>query len=158
MAGEEVLHGLGHGEFDVHPAAVAERHDKETNAARGFAHPDGTVGPPIDLSAFAGGKGELMEGLLPFRADLADEFLHRDIAACKALLPEALKDLSGGIWVRFHHFYHRILERVELAGVPDRFAWQELLGSKPPSHGAFVKAQLPGDLAGFEPLLLMQVA
>jgi len=30
MAGKEMLHGLGHGEFNIHLAAETEHHDEET--------------------------------------------------------------------------------------------------------------------------------
>ena len=35
MTGEEVLHGLGDGEFEIHHAAVAEHHDEEAESSRG---------------------------------------------------------------------------------------------------------------------------
>ena len=39
MAGEEVLHGLRHAKLDIHQAAVAQHHDKETQAAGRLPHP-----------------------------------------------------------------------------------------------------------------------
>ena len=37
---QEVLHGLGEGELDIHHAAVAEHHDEEAETASGVAHGD----------------------------------------------------------------------------------------------------------------------
>jgi hypothetical protein len=39
MAGKEVFHGLGYGEFHVHLATVAEHHDEEAEATHGFTDP-----------------------------------------------------------------------------------------------------------------------
>ena len=38
MAGQKMLHGLGDGELQIHHAAVAEDHDKETEPAAGITH------------------------------------------------------------------------------------------------------------------------
>ena len=56
MAAEEVLHGLGDGELEVHQAAVAQHHDEEAQAASGVADRDRAVVTPIDLGALTGGE------------------------------------------------------------------------------------------------------
>ena len=53
VAGEEMLHGLGDGEFHEHLAAKRQHHDEEREPATGIAHRDGPLGTPVDLRAFA---------------------------------------------------------------------------------------------------------
>ena len=62
VAAEEVLHGLGDGELDVHQAAVAQHHDKEAQAASGVADRDRAVVTPVDLGALAGCEVQGEEG------------------------------------------------------------------------------------------------
>src|SRR5208283_4846915 len=62
VGGQEVLHGLGEGELDIHHAAVTEHHDEEAEAAGGVAHGDGAELAPVHLGAFAGSEVQGQEG------------------------------------------------------------------------------------------------
>ena len=62
VAGQEVLHGLGDGELDIHHAAVAKHHDEEAESAAGVAHGDGAELAPVHLGAFARCEGQRQEG------------------------------------------------------------------------------------------------
>ena len=72
VAGEEMLHRLGDGEFHVHLAAEGQHHDEERKPAPGIAHRDRSVGAPIDLRALAGSEVRLEIDRPLGRPDAAD--------------------------------------------------------------------------------------
>ena len=85
VGGEEVLHGLRDREFDIHEAAIAQHHDEEGEPPAGRANTDRTELAPVQLGAFAGGKGELEEGFPAWRADTAHIVLDDRAAASYAV-------------------------------------------------------------------------
>ena len=157
MAGKEVFHGLRDGKFDIHPPTVTKDHDKEAEPAAGFSNLDGAIRAPVDLSAFAGGEGELEEGGCTLGANPPDVVFDDGVAAPVAFLPDALQDLDGRVGMRFEHPRDGSLERVELARSPGGFPLAESLLGEPFCDGAGIESEFPGDLSGGEALLLMIV-
>ena len=115
MTGQEMLHGLGDGELEIHHATVAEDHDKEAEPAAGITDGNGAVRAPVDLGALAGSKGEFEEGRSSPGADFAHIVLEDGIAAVKPFLPDALQDLDGGVRMGLEHLQDGAFEGVEFA-------------------------------------------
>lgn len=113
MSSEEMLHGLRHGELDIHQAAMAEHHDEEGQSPPCRTHTDAAVFAPIDLGAFSGGKGELEKGRPAHWPDLAHIHLDDAVAAREAFLAQALEDLLRAVGVAFQQANDARLERVE---------------------------------------------
>ena len=61
VAGQKVFLRLGQGELDIHPAAVAEHHDKKGKPPPRAAHRQKAGRAPIHLGALTGSKMERQE-------------------------------------------------------------------------------------------------
>lgn len=115
MSGEEMLHGLGDGEFHIHEAAVTQHHDEERQPSARRAHANRAVFAPIDLGTFAGCEGEFEEGFPTHRTDLAYIILDDRETALETVLTQTLEDLLCAVRVRLQQTNHPGLERIEPA-------------------------------------------
>jgi hypothetical protein len=116
VTGEEVLHGLRHGELQVHEAAVAQHHHEERQAPARSAHIDRAELTPVDLRTLAGSEVELEERLAARRANLAHVIAHDGQPPCKPSFAQALEHLLRAIRVGVEPAHDQPFEWIELAG------------------------------------------
>ena len=157
MAAEEVLHGLGDGELEVHQAAVAQNHDEEAQAASGVADRDRAVVTPIDLGALAGGEVQGEERGGTHRTHALEIVLDDGGAADVAGLAQAVEDLRGAVGMVLEQAADIDLVRVELAGARRGGTGAELRLVEPAAHRASVERHRVGDLGDGELLDAMQM-
>ena len=141
VGGEEVLHGLRDREFDIHEAAIAQHHDEEGEPPAGRANTDRTELAPVQLGAFAGGKGELEEGFPAWRADTAHIVLDDRAAAIEAFLAQALEDLLRAVRMTLQEANDAGLEWVEPAAPRHRVSSAVLRTVYPLGHGLRMQAE-----------------
>ena len=157
MAAEEVLHGLGDGELDVHQAAVAQHHDEEAQAASGVADRDRAVVTPVDLGALAWGEVQGEEGGGTHRTHALEVVLDDGGAADVAGLAQAVEDLRGAVGMVLEQAADIGLVRVELAGARTGEPGAEPGFVEPAAHRASVERHRVGDLGDGELLDAMQM-
>ncbi len=157
VAGEEMLHGLGDGEFHKHLAAERQHHDKERKPATGIAHRDGSVATPVDLRALAGSKVQL-EIDRPFgRPDAADVIPQDRHAAAISFLAQTLEDLLSAIRVGVQQSCDARLEGIKDAAARPATARLKARSRHPRRHGLWVEAQHTGSLRDRQALAIMAV-
>ena len=154
MAAEEVLHGLGDGELDVHQAAGstapselaqrAELRDKEAQAASGVADRDRAVVTPVDLGALAWGEVQGEEGGGTHRTHALEVVLDDGGAADVAGLAQAVEDLCGAVGVVLEQSADIGLVGVELARARRGGTGAELRLVEPAAHRASVERHRRG--------------
>ena len=157
MAGQKVLHRLGDGELHVHHSAVAQDHDKKTQAAARLSDVDRAEGAPIDLGALAGGKGAGEKSGLTRGPDGAHVSFDQGVATIKALLAQVLQDLRGAVGILLQHADNLCLKRIEFTGALRRFPGPEALLGEPVGHGARIEGQGGGNLSSAEALLCVEM-
>jgi hypothetical protein len=113
VAGQKVLHGLGHGEFDKDLAAEGQHHDEERKPPTGIAHRNRSVLSPVDLRALASSKVQL-EIDRPFGGPDAANVVPQDRqAAGISVFPQTLEDLLRAIRVSVQQPRDAWLEGIE---------------------------------------------
>ena len=157
VAAEEVFHGLGDGELEVHQAAVAQDHHEEAQPSPGVADIDAGVVPPVDLGGLAGGEVQGQERWRTHWAHPLEVVLHDGGAAVVADLAQAVQDLRATVGVVFEEAADIALERVELAWPRRGDSGPELGFVEPTAHGAHVERDGVGDLGGGELLGTVQM-
>jgi hypothetical protein len=157
VGGEEVLHGLRNREFDIHEAAVAQHHDEEGQPPASRAHADRAKRAPVELGAFAGGKGELEEGFPPGRANLAHIVLDDGEAASEAFFAQALEDLLRAVRIALQEANDAGFEWIEPAVPRRRLARAVLRAAHPLGHRLRMQAKGSCGLGDGQPLPLMAI-
>ena len=157
MAAEEVLHGLGDGELEVHQAAVAEHHHEEAQPPAGVADVDAGVVTPVDLGALTGGEVQGQERGGAHRADPLHVVLDDGHAPVVAGLAQAVEGLRGAVWVVLEQSADVALVGVELARARWGGTGSELRLVKPAAHRARVHRHRVGDLGDGELLDVVQM-
>ena len=141
VTGQKVFLRLGQGELDIHPAAVAEHHDKEGKPPPGAAHRQKSGRTPIHLGALTRRKMQFQKGGLTRWAHGAHVFLEDAVAAGVAILPQPLQQLLGGEGMRGQQPHDRALVRIEFAGPLGLLARLIRLAFDPFAHGSFIQLQ-----------------
>lgn len=158
VAGQELIHGFGESELQIHHPAVAEDHDKEAQASARRSDLDRPELTPVHLSAFSGSKLQHEKGGFARRPELAHQFLEDGIATGIALLPELLQDLLSCEGVALEHGHDLPLEGIELTWPLRSLPGLVASLMDPLVDGLGIELQLLGDLGNFQEFLVMETA
>ena len=157
VTAQELLHAFGQGELDIEESAVAQHHDEEGEPPAGRANANRAELAPVELGAFAGGKGELEEGFPAWRADTAHIVLDDRAAAIEAFLAQALEDLLRAVRMTLQEANDAGLEWVEPAAPRHRMSSAVLRAVYPLGHGLRMQAEGPRGLRDGQLLSLVAI-
>ena len=138
VAAEEVLHGLGDGELDVHQAAVAQHHHEEAQPSSSVADIDRAVVTPVDLGALAWSEVQGQERRGAHRAYPLHVVFDDGGAAVIAGLAQANEELGGAVGMVLEQAADGGLVRVELAWAGRGESGPEPRLVEPVAHRAYV--------------------
>ena len=145
VRGQEVLHRLRQGEFNVHLATVGQHHDEKGQPPPAVADRDGARVAPVHLGQFPRGEGQGEEGFPRPGADAADVVLDDAHVSRIPRRAQALVDLLGAQRLGIQPADDAALEGIELAG-PGWGAAPGIGPIQPEAHGLDVQPQLTREL------------
>ena len=116
MTTEKMFHGLGHGELQVHQAAVAQHHDKKAQAPPRLSDGDRTVFAPVHLGGFTGFKRQLQKGWCRSGSDASHIVSNNGDTTIKTTLLESLVDLGSTVGMCFQPGNDLLFMRIQFAG------------------------------------------
>ncbi len=159
MRGQEVFLGLAQGEFHIHPAAVAQDHDEEGEAAAGVADLQVACRSPVHLCRLTRDELKAKEGLPGPGADPRDIGTKDTGAAPVAFLADEPEDLTGAIVVTLQEPADGALEGIELAGARMLGAPLLVLGTRDPlGDGLAMETEFGGDLGDRQSIDVVELA